>query len=137
MKTETKVKFVLFFLLLGGVTWFLVSTYQRREAEKAAARAEIEASVRAYEQRKEKEKKGVLMYDRYCSDLRSYGAADAFVRPGTKILTYVVRKGELSTNGYSVAKTMYEDAIASGCYGLEGCDVLELPDSTCVGQYRK
>lgn len=137
MKTETKVKLALFVLLLGGVAWFLVSTYQRRETEKAQARAEFEAAARAAEQREENEAKGVLMYDRYCRQLRSYGAADAFVRPGTNILTYVVRKGELSTSGYSVAKTMYEDAVASGCYGLEGCDVLELPDSTRVGRYRK
>lgn len=72
----------------------------------------------------------------YCAQLKSNGAADAFISDDG-FLHYGAKHGQVVADPNEVAKLWYEDAVGTGVVGLKGCYIVLLPEEKIIGIYKK
>lgn len=74
--------------------------------------------------------------EEYCDQLRSSGAADAYINRNDGSFSYGVVEGQLTADPDNVARLMYDDAIGSGIRDIVECRVILLPDGKMIGRYK-
>lgn len=73
----------------------------------------------------------------YCSQLKDWGLADAYIDRSNNALLIGVTAGQVTGDPDEVAKTYFNDAVGSGVRGLKECRIMQLPEGKMIGRYKR
>ena len=75
--------------------------------------------------------------EEYCTQLKGWGLADAYIDRNNNALLIGVTAGQVTGDPDEVAKTYFNDAVGSGVRGLKECRIMQLPEGKMIGRYKK
>lgn len=75
--------------------------------------------------------------EEYCSQLKGWGLADAYIDRNNNALLIGVTAGQVTGDPDEVAKTYFNDAVGSGVRGLKECRIMQLPEGKMIGRYKR